>query len=112
MLKDGHIVPSKSPWSSPLLLIDKNDALIRLCVDYRKLNDITQSDGYPIPRIDEIIQKLGDSNYLSRVDFSKGFWQCELHEQSRAKSAFITPFGQYEFTVMPFGMKTSPSTFA
>jgi hypothetical protein len=66
-------------------------------VDYRKLNDITQSDGYPIPRIDEIIQKLGDSNYLSRVDLSKGFWQCELHEQSRAKSAFITPFGQYEF---------------
>jgi hypothetical protein len=47
--------------------------------------------GYPIPRIDEIIQKLGDSNYLSRVDLSKGFWQCELHEQSRAKSAFITP---------------------
>ena len=62
MLKDGHIVPSKSTWSSPLLLIDKNDGSIRLCVNYRKLNDITQSDGYPIPRIDEIIQKLGDSN--------------------------------------------------
>jgi hypothetical protein len=55
MLKDGHIGPSKSPWSSPIVLIDKNDGSIRLCVDYRKLNDITQSDGYPIPRIDEII---------------------------------------------------------
>ena len=84
MLKDEHIVPSKSPWSSPIVVIDKNDGSIRLCVDYRKLNDISQSDGYPIPRIDEIIQKLGDSNYLSRVDLSKGFWQCELHEQSRA----------------------------
>jgi hypothetical protein len=112
MLKDGHIVPSKSPWSSPIVPIDKHNGSIRLCVDYRKLNDITQSDGYQILRIDGIIQKLGDSNYLSRVDLSKGFWQCKLHEQSRAKSAFITLFGQYEFTVMPFGMKTAPSTFA
>jgi hypothetical protein len=69
------------------VLIDNNDGSIRLCVDYRKLNDITQSDGYPIPRIDEIIQKLGDSNYLSRVDLSKGFWQCELHEQSQYDQA-------------------------
>lgn len=106
------LTPSKNPWSSPIVLIDKkvrfNQTLRRL----KKLYDIFfPIRGYPISRIDEVIQKHGDSNYLSRVDLSKEFWESELHEQSHAKSAFITLFGQYECTVMQFGMKTSSLTF-
>ncbi|XP_033739131.1 uncharacterized protein LOC117326489 [Pecten maximus] len=112
MAEQGLIIPSKSPWSSPIVLVRKRDGTIRICVDYRKLNSITVFDAYPTPRIDNILEQLGNARYLSTLDLTKGYWQVPLSENSREKSAFITPFGLYEFTVMPFGMKTAPATFA
>ncbi|XP_060075036.1 uncharacterized protein LOC132554744 [Ylistrum balloti] len=112
MLEKGQISPSSSPYSAPVVLVEKPDKSIRLCVDYRKLNDITEFDGYPIPRIDEIFEKLGKAKYLSTMDLAKGYWQIPLAEESQEKSAFVTEFGQFKFHVMPFGMKTAPATFA
>ncbi|XP_062614536.1 uncharacterized protein LOC134276295 [Saccostrea cucullata] len=111
MLEQGLITPSKSPWASPIVLVNKPDGTIRICVDYRKLNEITLTDPYPIPRMSEIFEKIGSAKYLSRFDLTKGYWQVPLAKETREKSAFITPFGLFEFTVMPFGMKTSPASF-
>ena len=77
---------------------------LRICVDYRKLDNVTLFYAYPAPRIDEIFEQLGDAEYISRLDMSKGYFQVPLLPQSQEKSAFVTPFGQFEFTVMPFGM--------
>ena len=93
------------------MLVNKPDGSLRMCIDYRKLNDISLSDAYPIPRISDILEKIGHSKYLSRFDLTKGYWQVPLSEDTKEKSAFITPYGLYEFNVMPFGMKTSPATF-
>ncbi|XP_062594943.1 uncharacterized protein LOC134256302, partial [Saccostrea cucullata] len=111
MLEQGLITPSKSPWASPIVLVNKPDGTIRICVDYRKLNEITLTDPYPIPRMSEVFEKIGSAKYLSRFDLTKGYWQVPLAKETREKSAFITPFGLFEFTVMPFGMKTSPASF-
>ncbi|KAK3098880.1 hypothetical protein FSP39_023928 [Pinctada imbricata] len=111
MLEQGQITQSKSPWSSPIVLVNKPDGSLRMCIDYRKLNEVTISDAYPVPRISDILEKVGNAKYLSRFDLTKGFWQVPLSEDTREKSAFVTPYGLYEFTVMPFGMKTSPATF-
>ena len=112
MIERGYITPSSSPYSSPIVLVEKKDTTTRLCVDYRKLNDVTVSDGYPIPRVDEIFEKLGKAHYLSTMDLAKGYWQIPLSPDSQEKSAFVTEFGHFQFTVMPFGMKTAPATFA
>ena len=80
-------------------------------MDYWKLNNVTLFDAYPAPRIDELFDQLGDAEYISRLDMTKGYFQVPLSPQSQEKSAFVTPFGQFEFTVMPFGMKTSAATF-
>lgn len=111
MLKQRQIQPSNSPWSSPVVLVNKPDGTIRICIDYRKLNEITVSDAYPVPRISDILEKVGNAKFLSHFDLTKGYWQVPLSEDSREKSAFVTPYGLYEFLVMPFGMKTSPATF-
>ncbi|KAK3090518.1 hypothetical protein FSP39_012438 [Pinctada imbricata] len=111
MLEQGQITQSKSPWSSPIVLVNKPDGSLRMCIDYRKLNEVTISDAYPVPRISDILEKVGNAKYLSRFDLTKGYWQVPLSEDTREKSAFVTPYGLYEFTVMPFGMKTSPATF-
>jgi hypothetical protein len=84
---------------------------LRICVDYRKLNNVTLFYAYPAPRIDKLFEQLGDAEYISRLDMSKGYFQVPLLPQSQEKSAFVTPFGQFEFTVMPFGMVSLSSTF-
>ncbi|KAL3865773.1 hypothetical protein ACJMK2_043128 [Sinanodonta woodiana] len=101
MLEQGLIRPSLSPWSSPCVFVDKKDGTLRLCADYRKLNDITLFDAYPVPRMDDLFEKIGYGRYL-----------IPLAEESLQKSAFVTPFGLYEFNAMPFGMKTAPASFA
>ena len=112
MLSQGVIRPSTSAWNSPIVLVEQKDRSIRLRVDYRCLNSITVSDAYPIPRLDAVVEKVGNSEYISSIDLSEGYWQIHLNEDTQKKSAFVTPFGLYEFVVMPFGMETAPSTFA
>lgn len=111
MLRLGVIRPSKSPWSSPILLVKKANGELRACFDGRKLNSVTVKDSYPLPRIDSILNRLRDSRYLSSIDLRKAFWQIPLEASSCEKTAFTVPNkGLFEFVVMPFGLSNSPQT--
>ena len=95
MLAEGIIEPSSSAYSSPIVLVPKKDQAPRLCVDYRKLNKCTQADAYPMPRIDDLIDRLGNSRYISTLDLTKGYWQVPVAVEDRPKTAFSSPFGLY-----------------
>lgn len=116
MLDQRIIQPSLSPWSSPIWIVPKKiDASgqkkWRIVIDYRKLNDITIGETYPIPNIVEILDQLGDSRYFSTLDLASGFHQIKMATKDACKTAFSVPQGHYEFTRMPFGLKNAPSTF-
>jgi hypothetical protein len=111
MLERGVIEPSSSPWASPIVLVKKKDGSTRFCVDYRKLNSLTVKDAYPLPRIDDTLDALCDAKWLSTMDLASGYWQVELEEGAREKSAFAVRGGLFQWRVMPFGMCNAPSTF-
>ncbi|KAK3106188.1 hypothetical protein FSP39_014556 [Pinctada imbricata] len=111
MLENDIIEPSISDWSSPCILVPKQDGTYRLCTDFRKVNSVTKTDSYPIPRIDDCIDKIGSAKFVSKFDLLKGYWQVPLTERAREISAFATPDGLYQYKVMPFGMKNAPATF-
>ena len=112
MLDSGVVAPSNSPWSAPVILIRKQDGTLRFCVDYRGLNAVTRRDSYPLPRIDETLDALKGARLFSTLDLASGYWQVEMEEEDRCKTAFSLPgMGLYEFTVMPFGLVNAPSTF-
>ncbi|XP_064389549.1 uncharacterized protein LOC135337548 [Halichondria panicea] len=111
MLEADVIRPSTSPWASPIVMVGKKDGSVRFCVDYRKLNKVARFDAYPMPRIEELLDNIGPARYITTMDLAKGYWQIPLEESSKEKSAFTTPFGLYEFQVMPFGLHNAPATF-
>ena len=116
MLDQGIIRPSCSPWTSPVWIVPKKlDASgqkkWRLVIDYRKLNDKTIDDRYPIPNISDILDKLGRCMYFTTLDLASGFHQVEVDERDIEKTAFSVENGHYEFLRMPFGLKNAPSTF-
>ena len=111
MLDKGVIQPSDSPWSSPIVLAKKKDGSVRFCIDFRKVNSVTRKDAYPLPRIDDTLDTLAGSKLFSTLDLKTGYWQVEMAEQDRAKTAFTTPEGLYEFKVLPFGLCNAPATF-
>ncbi|UYV81543.1 hypothetical protein LAZ67_20001490, partial [Cordylochernes scorpioides] len=111
MLQEGVIRESSSPWAFPVILVRKRDGNWRFCVDYRKLNSITVKDVYPIPRIDDVMDTLQGSRYFTAIDLRSGYWQVEIEEQDKKKTAFTTSHGLYEFNVMPFGLCNAPATF-
>ncbi|XP_037803376.1 uncharacterized protein LOC119597807 [Penaeus monodon] len=109
--EQGIIIPSLSPWASPVVLVPKSSGTYRLCVDYRKVNAVTVADSFPLPRMDDIIDDLGKARYLTKLDLLQGYYQVPLTERARPISAFVTPTGLYEFRVLPFGMRNAPATF-
>lgn len=116
MLKDNVIQKSFSPWSAPVHLVPKKMDMSgkqkwRMVIDYRRLNDITIDDKYPLPNINDLFDMLGKSMYFTTLDLASGYHQIEVDKEDRAKTAFSTPFGHYEFNRMPFGLKTAPATF-
>ena len=111
MLQNGIVEPSNSAWSSPCILVPKPDKTNRFCTDYRKVNACTKTDSFPIPRIDDCIDRIGKAKYVSKFDLLKGYWQIPLTPRAKEISAFATPRGLYQYTVMPFGMKNAPATF-
>ena len=111
LLENGLIEPSKSNWSSPCILVPKPDGSYRLCTDYRKVNNVTKSDSFPIPRMEDCVDKVGNAQYVTKFDLLKGFWQVPLTDRAKEISAFVVPSGLYQYKVMPFGMKNSPATF-
>ena len=111
MQRCGIISPSSSEWASPMVLVNKKDGTVRLCVDYRRLNAASAAEAYPLPRIDDIIDQIGRAQYLTTIDLTKGYWQVPVASEDRHKTAFCTPFGLFEFNVMPFGLQGAPGTF-
>ena len=111
MLKNDIIEESQSNWSSPCILVPKHDGGFRFCTDFRKVNDKTKSDSFPIPRIADCIDQIGNAKFVSTFDMLKGYWQVPLTQRACEISAFVTPSGLYQYKVMPFGMKNAPATF-
>ena len=116
LLEQNIIRPSISAWNSPVWIVPKKtDATgvkkYRLVIDYRKLNEQTIGDAYPIPNISDILDQLGQSKYFTTLDLASGYHQIEMHPQDAEKTAFSIPLGHYEFNRMPFGLKNAPSTF-
>ncbi|KAJ1187172.1 hypothetical protein NDU88_003951 [Pleurodeles waltl] len=116
MLTLGVIEKSSSPWASPVVLVPKATVPsakpeLRFCVDYRGLNSVTRTDAHPIPRTDELVDRLGAAKFLSTFDLTSGYWQISLTEVAKERSAFSTPDGHYQFRVMSFGLKNAPATF-
>ena len=111
MLELGAIQPSACPWASPVALVEKKDGEVRFCVDYRKLNQVARSDAYPMPRVEEVLETVGLAKFISTLDLARGYWQVPMAEESKEKTAFTTPYGLFEFNVMPFGLHNAPATF-
>jgi len=111
MLKSGVIRPSTSPWAAPVTLAPKKDGGLRFCIDYRLLNDVTIRDSYPIPRIDQTIDALHNAKFFTCLDLFSGYWQIEIEESHKEKTAFVCEFGLFEFNRMPFGLTNAPPVF-
>ncbi|KAK2895729.1 hypothetical protein Q8A73_015217 [Channa argus] len=111
LLDHGFAVPSNSPWSSPSLLVPKPDQTPRFCNDYRKVNAITKPDSFPLPRMDDCVDRVGSAKYVTKLDLLKGYWQVPLTPRASEISAFVTPDHFLQYTVMPFGLRNAPATF-
>ena len=111
MEKNGIIEKSNNEWASPLVIVVKKDGGLRLCADCRQLNQITKFDAYPMPQIEELLDQIGNARFITTVDLGKGYWQVPMNPDDREKTAFVSPKGLYQFTVMPFGLSGAPATF-
>ena len=111
MMEDGVIEKSHSQWASPLVIVRKSSGDLRICVDYRKLNQATQVTSYPLPNITEALDRLSEASYFTTIDMVSGYHQVEVAPEDRDKTAFITPYGLFQYCRMPFGLAGAPGTF-
>jgi hypothetical protein len=111
LLEKGFIHPSSSPWGAPVIFVLKKDGTQRLCVDYRALNEVTVKNKYPLPRIDDLFDQLRGACVFSKIDLQSGYHQLKVRECDIPKTAFVSRYGLYEFTVMSFGLTNAPAYF-
>ena len=111
LIAKGLIRPSKSSYGAPVLLTKKKDGGWRFCVDYRALNAITVKNKYPLPRIDELFDRLQGAKYFSKIDLRSGYWQIKVWPGDVHKTAFRTRYGSFEWLVLPMGLTNAPATF-
>lgn len=111
LIRNGLAEQSTSEWASPCLLVPKPDGSDRLCTDYRRVNSLTKADCFPLPRMADIIDDIGDAKFITKLDLLKGYYQIPLTARAKEVSAFVLPDGLYQYKVMPFGMRNAPATF-
>ncbi|KAJ9510305.1 hypothetical protein QJQ45_015781 [Haematococcus lacustris] len=111
LLANGLIEPSSSPYGAPILFVQKKDGSLRMCIDYRALNKLTVRDRYPLPRIDDLFDKLAGKRVFSSLDLQSGYHQIRITEEDVPKTAFLTPMGQFQLKVLCFGLTNAPATF-
>ncbi|GLI71674.1 hypothetical protein VaNZ11_016955, partial [Volvox africanus] len=117
LLAKGMIRPSTSPYSAPILFVGKKDGTLRMCIDYQGLNATTIKNRYPLPRVDDLLDKLKGSAYFSSIDLQQGYNQIRIAASDIPKTAFRTPFGRFKYTVLSFGhyitlvITNAPATF-
>ena len=111
MLESGIIDKSTSEWAAPIVLVRKKDGSIQMCVDYRRLNSVSREDAYPMPCVDDLIDRLGKARFITTLDLTRGYWQMPVAAEDQHKTAFATPFGLFQFRVMPFGLNGALASF-
>ena len=111
LLDQGFIQPSVSLWGAPVLFVKKKDGTLRLCIDYRGLNQITVKNKYPLPLIEELFEQLQGASFFSKLDLRQGYYQLKVKKEDVPKTAFNTRYGHYEFLVMPFSLTNTPAVF-
>lgn len=111
MLELGVIEESYSEWTSLIILVPKPDGIWGFCNGFRKVNKVLKFDAYPMPRVDELVEKLGKAKFLSTQDFTKGYCQTPLTPLAKEKTVFVTPEGLFQYKVLPFGLHGAPATF-
>ena len=111
LLELGIFRPSDSPWSSSIVTVGKKDGGVRICIDFRAINSVTQPDPYQMPLIEEILETLASAKFISKIDLNKGFHQIPIEPGDIPKTAFCSPWGKFEFCVMPFGLRNGPAVF-
>ena len=111
MLDNNIIRPSESPWNSPIILVKKKDNSTRFVCDFRKLNDTTKKDTYPLPHIKDVLDKMAGAKYWSTLDAASAYWSMPLHEQDKEKTAFSVPRGKFEFNVTPYGLCNAGASY-
>ena len=111
MLKAGVVEPTSSPWASNVVVVKKKDGSLRFCIDYRRLNDITRKDVYPLPRIDACLDAMAGAQYFSTFDLRSGYHQVQMHDDDADKTSFVTRQGAFRFRRLPFGLCNAGSTF-
>jgi len=112
LLDQGIIEESTSPWASPIVMVPKADGTLRLCTDFCKVNNCTVPDHFPLPRIEDLIHRVGKAKYLTKLDMTREYWQVPLDDPSGPISAFVTPIGHFQWRYMPFGLRNAPATFS
>ncbi|KAJ9532477.1 hypothetical protein QJQ45_010502 [Haematococcus lacustris] len=110
-LAKGVIEPSSSPYAAPILFVQKKSGELRMCIDYRQLNKLTLRDQYPLPRIDDLFDRLSGCSVFSSLDLQAGYHQIRITPEDVPKTAFRTPEGHFQFKVLSFGLTNAPATF-
>ena len=111
MLNEGVIEPASREWASPIVLVPKKDGSLCFCVDYRRLNAKTIADSYPLPRMEDCLDSLGDAAIFTTLDCNAGYWQVPVSVEDRDKTKFTSCMGTYRYVRMPFGLRNAPATF-